>query len=50
MWNIRNSAEGHRGREGKLNGKNQRGRQTMRNSQLQEANRFAEGEMGGRIG
>ena len=21
MWNIRNSTEGHRGREGKLNGK-----------------------------
>ena len=29
VWNIRNSAEDHRGREGRLNG-HQRGRQTMR--------------------
>ena len=28
MWNIRNSTEDYRVREGKLNGRNQRGRQT----------------------
>ena len=32
MWYIRNSAEDHKGREGTLKGRKQRGRQTMRDS------------------
>ena len=37
MWNIRNSTEDHRGKEGKL-GRNQRGKQTMKDSGLWETN------------
>ena len=37
MWNIRNSTEDHRGKEGKL-GRNQRGKQAMKDSGLWETN------------
>ena len=39
MWNIRNSTEDHRGKEGKLKWGNQRQRQTMRDYGLRETNR-----------
>ena len=39
MWNIRNSREDHRGREGQLNGKkSERERQTMKDTGLWETN------------
>ena len=47
MWNIRNSTEDHRGREGKLNGKKSE-RETNHDRILTLGNklRVAEGEVG----
>ena len=48
MWYVRNSAEDHRGREGKLNGKKSE-RETNHERLLTIGNklRFAGGEVGG---
>ena len=48
MWNIRNSAEDHRGREGKLNGKkSEREKNHERRLTLRNKLRIAGGEGGG---
>ena len=51
MWNIRNKAEDHRGREGKLNGKKSE-RETNHERLLTLGNklRVTEGEVGGEMG
>ena len=51
MWNIKNSAEDHRGRGGKLNGKkSERETNRERLSTLGNKQRVLEREMGGRMG
>ena len=51
MWNIKNSMEDHRGREGKLNGKKSE-KETNHERLLTPGNklRVAEREVGGRMG
>ena len=49
MWNIRNHAEDHREREGKLIGKKSEGR-TNHERLLTLGNRTAIGEVGGGMG
>ena len=49
MWNLRNTTDEHRGREGKIRQK-QRGRQTKRDSNIENKLRVAGGILGGRDG
>ena len=51
MWDVRNSAEGHRGREGKLNGKSSE-RETNHERLSTPGNklRITGGEVGGGMG